>query len=588
MKKVKYLAMLLAAGMFAACSDNLEDTGAGNAGGTTPATGEGYVKVVINMPTTSGGMSRADDGSYVDLNDGKESEYKVNTGIIAFFKANKNADADATATFIKAYDLGNLSQNNDLNDDHITTKVSMVTEAPIVDDTENLYALVILNPNNIFSVGTGETNAGNLMMGEKPVLQKNDKLSNLQNKEIGKTTSKNCTTNGFLMLNAPLTETQSTSVSGVDVDATTLALVHVYAEKSAAEAESAIADEIYVERVVAKVTMSGWGENGEISVGGTGSYQGDKVTLSGWTLNVVNNYTYWVRDVSGLKTWTDFTSNPGRFVGTLSVSSTKSLYRVYWAIDPNYDNDQTGNDNFTIYGSSTSDNDIEWETNSETTIGGDEYPLYCLENTFDVNHQIENQTTTVLIKAIYDMNPNNESAESFFMVENIAATYTEKEFLDYIKSKVTALSSANLSINPNIETGGYYNKVGGTKKLSELILSDNAEISDESIKTALDGLGEISYYKDGATYYYAARIQHFDSENETTWTPGETYTEDKHLGRYGVVRNNWYEISVTSISGPGTPEIEDPTPDPDDESEGFIKCTINVLSWAKRTQEVEL
>ena len=36
MKKVKYLAMLLAAGMFAACSDNLEDTGAGNAGGTTP------------------------------------------------------------------------------------------------------------------------------------------------------------------------------------------------------------------------------------------------------------------------------------------------------------------------------------------------------------------------------------------------------------------------------------------------------------------------------------------------------------------------------------------------------------------------
>lgn len=40
MKKVKYLAMLLAAGMFAACSDNLEDTGAGNAGGTTPATGE--------------------------------------------------------------------------------------------------------------------------------------------------------------------------------------------------------------------------------------------------------------------------------------------------------------------------------------------------------------------------------------------------------------------------------------------------------------------------------------------------------------------------------------------------------------------
>lgn len=81
MKKVKYLAMLLAAGMFAACSDNLEDTGAGNAGGTTPVTGEGYVKVAINMPTTSGGMSRADDGSYVDLDDGLENEYKNNKWI---------------------------------------------------------------------------------------------------------------------------------------------------------------------------------------------------------------------------------------------------------------------------------------------------------------------------------------------------------------------------------------------------------------------------------------------------------------------------------------------------------------------------
>lgn len=91
MKKVKYLAMLLAAGMFAACSDNLEDTGAGNAGGTTPVTGEGYVKVAINMPTTSGGMSRTDDKgtSPIDLEDGLDNEFKVNAGIIVFFEAAK-------------------------------------------------------------------------------------------------------------------------------------------------------------------------------------------------------------------------------------------------------------------------------------------------------------------------------------------------------------------------------------------------------------------------------------------------------------------------------------------------------------------
>ena len=69
---------------------------------------------------------------------------------------------------------------------------------------------------------------------------------------------------------------------------------------------------------------------------------------------------------------------------------------------------------------------------------------------------------------------------------------------------------------------------------------------------------------------------------------GESYTDAKHLGRYGVVRNNWYEINITRISGPGLPEIEDPDPDPDDGTEGFVKCAINVLSWARRTQNVEL
>ena len=81
MKKVKYLAMLLAAGMFAACSDNLEDTGAGNAGGTTYEGETGYVNISLNLPTTSGNSSRANE----TFDDGLAAEYNVKNIIIALF-----------------------------------------------------------------------------------------------------------------------------------------------------------------------------------------------------------------------------------------------------------------------------------------------------------------------------------------------------------------------------------------------------------------------------------------------------------------------------------------------------------------------
>lgn len=102
----------------------------------------------------------------------------------------------------------------------------------------------------------------------------------------------------------------------------------------------------------------------------------------------------------------------------------------------------------------------------------------------------------------------------------------------------------------------------------------------------------ISYYKNGDNYYYSSLIRHFqDGEGVGIPTSGIASANDytlKHLGRYGVVRNNWYEININSISGPGDPVIPEPSEDPDDTAEGYINCTINILSWAKRSQNVDL
>ena len=88
--------------------------------------------------------------------------------------------------------------------------------------------------------------------------------------------------------------------------------------------------------------------------------------------------------------------------------------------------------------------------------------------------------------------------------------------------------------------------------------------------------------------YYIARVKHF---NELTpWNPGEAYdSNEKYLGRYGVLRNNWYDLSVNSISGLGYPEVPEVKPTvPDDENDQYINVEVKILDWAKRSQQIKL
>lgn len=253
MKKVKYLTLLFAASMFAACSDSLDDNRTEN-GGTTLTTGDGYVKVAINLPTTSG-MSRVNDDNMLD--DGLEGEYAVENGIIAFFKTTTSGNPDASATFVKAYDLGTLTQQDDQSDAQVSTRVTTTTEAPLVGTGEQLYALVILNPTD--AVASVEATTGTLKINGE-ALTSTSTLSALQAKLENQTLS-NYSGTKFLMTNAPLsTVVGNSSALATTATAKTLVPVTVYETKAAAEADKDPA-KIYVERVVAKVTLSGFTYN---------------------------------------------------------------------------------------------------------------------------------------------------------------------------------------------------------------------------------------------------------------------------------------------------------------------------------------
>ena len=112
MKRVKFLAMLLAAGMFAACSDNLDDTGSGGVGGTSD---KGYIRVALNLPTTSGVNSRAANDNF---NNGIEAEYKVNNAILVLF----TGGSEAGATYSQAFEITPTLQSGPGSNGNITTR----------------------------------------------------------------------------------------------------------------------------------------------------------------------------------------------------------------------------------------------------------------------------------------------------------------------------------------------------------------------------------------------------------------------------------------------------------------------------------
>jgi len=127
----------------------------------------------------------------------------------------------------------------------------------------------------------------------------------------------------------------------------------------------------------------------------------------------------------------------------------------------------------------------------------------------------------------------------------------------------------------------------------------------------------LSFYKGGISYYNV-RIKHF-GDVETPWTatgahiagggdgvneiyfgvlntatptPAQIETAQKRfLGRYGVVRDNWYKLSIDKIGKIGTAEPVDPsitTPDtPDDEIENFISVHVHIVPWVLRSQSVQ-
>lgn len=150
-KTLKKMSWMLATTlMMTACSDSLDDSlGNDNNGDTTDGTG--YVKIALNLPSTSGTSTRTSNLANDQFYDGLNVEYNVNDVIMALFYG--ASEADATCKWAKR-----LDPNPNFSDDpsgNITTKSTFVVEDVLQPQgSEKVYALAIVNNSGYFGTST--------------------------------------------------------------------------------------------------------------------------------------------------------------------------------------------------------------------------------------------------------------------------------------------------------------------------------------------------------------------------------------------------------------------------------------------------
>ena len=594
MKKSLLFSAVLAGLMLGSCSSS-DDL----AGGNTPANqdGNGYVAFNIHLPSQSGSSSRAANDEFKD---GMKSEYDVKDATLLIFEGS----SESAAEFKGAYKLNTAPWTAPVPDGNITTtSATIVKQINTPTSASDCYALVVLNNNGVFSVD--ESNKTITLAGETTT------FSGTYKNFAESLSDKNLTQTGFYMANAPLADAPggSTPITGVNVKTLVSLDGKIMATESAAKGAPA---DIYVERGVAKVTMQS-STTATVVQGSKpkGSTAEVAFSMTDWCLDNTNKSTYLVRSTEDFDKWANLFSNSTsvsaekyRFVGSKPVAT--GLYRTYFAKDANYT--KAEND------AALAANELLTKTSPDfVSKFGDENPQYCFENTFNVESQLDHFTTRVLIKAklnsgntfyvingdqntIYPLSEVEKEIKKYYLIENEA----------WIKDHVHTVPATGKSEIDGDDLEVTISDNAGTVTITGIAFKSTVTVDPAFVASVptnytevMDRIGTIDEYKDGESYYFV-RIKHF-GDDLTPWKNNEiplpstssvyptgAAQDGNYLGRYGVLRNNWYDIAVDGVKGLGSSTVPKVTPTTDDEMKSYIAVKINVLSWAKRTQSATL
>lgn len=608
MNQKKWIPIVLAMLTLGACSDDeVSDNGNGPQWNTA---GKGYISLSLNLPTT-GPNSKAEN-----FEGGDESEYDVKDAKLLIFTGKKDNGDVSNMKFHSAYNLDLSGWDKNENSGQITTTSTKITQEINSYQSEDVeaYALVVLNSDGIITV------------------KEDDKTATINGTELTKSktwgevqtivlSGKTLTENGILMLNAPLASIAGGTSDPTGAECTTLAPIlksRIYGSPEAASTGLPAAI-VYAERVVAKVSVSVDPELKEATLTDQNKVPCE---VTGWVLDNTNTVSYLGHVID--RNWFPLYSravpegSPDyRFVGSTALAGggtaeTRNLYRCYWAIDPNYyKTPENEIENETENGAETR-SDLGTESGNFNTVTSvsdikewkkkDAF-AYCFENTFDIEQMRNDQMTRAIVQVQFN------NGVTFYTINDDASSILSPENLnEELKKNLKQLSRFDswLEENSLTEEDEYqFSFTDATDAKGQKVVSSiqvGTQSVPEDFLSDLNKRNKIKEYLKGNAYY-PVLIKHF-GDSQTPWGTWEDGVDNpkpatnavypgknaaaNYLGRYGVVRNNWYQLNITSINKLGYPDVPPIENEPADNMDAYISVEINVLSWAKRTQDVKL
>lgn len=536
MKLDKIFATLFIGLAMTACSNDDEMTAGGQ--DQSPVTGgTAYMSVALNMPKSAPG-TRASSTDH-----GTTDEQKVDEVMLVLF--------DGSDICVGAKTL--LTTEYQLTVGGAAGAAGTAFQVPVT--TEKVLA--VINPSTDFK------NRCVVLASWAAI---NDALATSVEDVIGGTAK-----NKFMMINAGDAATHKAliDVSSNIATATGSTPADISAAKAAAAASPAA---IYVERVVAKVSLK------EKAGGAYIKAPGATCTFGDWALNVTNKDMFPFSEI------------------VTPIGSMSANYRK----DNNYDAGSFNVSKFNYLTIGTLTADFSAMTDSK----------YCLENTMAAAEQKEAQTTSAVVSAVYTPAGYTVGDSWFRLLGTSYKTLADlKTVYTAAAAAVTAGMASPLQTQQKTLCDEFYVRIaamaaaqgGATWSATDFSNLDIDEMDDivnggEASKPAIipanpptvptatmQNLG-VEYFQKG-TCYYSILVRHDDAVTGTM-----------ELGKYGVVRNNWYTLTINSVEQPGTTWIPDPTnpidpTDPgedNDEAESFLAVGITVNAWTTWSQGVDL
>lgn len=676
MKLKQWLYGAAALAMLAACSDR--DV---HQSGITDEGGDGYISINIQLPTVPSTRAEFNENKTGNDNfdDGVSSEYVVNDAILVLFQGSSME----TATYKGAFNLQNSADYEDHGEanDQVTLHITRVANVSGIDNTQKLFALVMVNgdKHGIYSTESPEQTwmSGTIADFQEYPIENKLFIQSKPGEEYA---------SNIFMTNTPL----STKSGGLTDPETIEKALPVLVELNPKTYETALmalenpAATINVERAVGKVTCSKFnkttGENSKpLTIICDGKEYELEVSGVSWGLAQDMKSTFVVRNTnrtnkgSTNKLWTwdlanekaTATSGKYRMLGDVTLKSKdkdgvmQSYSRPYFCRVPGY-----GKPAMTGEGDNAKEDpnkeDKKFVTESIETTGntyalvnkGDYFAAsgayYPRENTFPVDYMKYCNSTRIGFWVNFNFKPKDgapaigDVSDFYIKGADKSTIYTKvggndpltANAIQELSSRTDVKEAVTKALLTGKDTGlisGFsignclkfdYDEVekakSGRIKITGInFISDKNDdcykdafarapefVFTDQIISDLNSYGQFYEYK-GGKVFYEVRIKHFGDEltpwtiddNAAATTINESYGTDidlrnkNFLGRYGVVRNNWYDLNVNAITKLGDPR--DPQKwdanwpgKPDDNKDQYISVELHVLSWAKRTQTV--